>query len=209
MPAPGTEGEAMGGKRSGARARRQPLGWDIILTLLTSLTLMFYGVLCLYGMFYYKINSPAPGWSVAAYQRMMNGLATPLTILLILWLVLCIPKRLFSRRLLFGYSAAIVTAAAVAYAVGGIVPALALALFLSALLQTLILILVLTGARLRFSRHGLAVRVGSSLIHLGFVLFIIDLVLWRGAAWHIPVFWVCTVFMTGGCLLTFYFPRLR
>jgi hypothetical protein len=209
MPAPGTEGEAMGGKRSGARARRQPLGWDIILTLLTSLTLMFYGVLCLYGMFYYKINSPAPGWSVAAYQQMMNRLATPLTILLILWLVLCIPKRLFSRRLLFGYSAAIVTAAAVAYAVGGIVPALALALFLSALLQTLILILVLTGARLRFSRHGLAVRVGSSLIHLGFVLFIIDLVLWRGAAWHIPVFWVCTVFMTGGCLLTFYFPRLR
>jgi hypothetical protein len=205
----GGEGDGVGDKMTGARRRRQPLGWDIILTLLTSLTLMLYGVLCLYGMFYYKINSPVPGWSVPAYQRMMNGLATPLTILLILWLVLCIPKRLFSRRVLFGYSAAIVAAAAVAYAVGGIVPALALALFLSALLQTLILILVLTGASLRFSRRGLAVRVGSSLIHLGFVLFIIDLVLWRGTSWHIPVFWVCTVFMTGGCLLCFYFPRLR
>jgi hypothetical protein len=191
------------------RARRRPLGWDVILTLLTSLTLMLFGVLCLFGMFHYKFGSTAPGWSVTAYQQMMNRLATPLTILLILWLVLCIPKRLFSRRVLFAYCAAILASAAAAFAVGGIIPALSLSLILSALLQTLILVLVFTGSRLRFSRRGLAVRIGSSLIHLGFVLFILDLVLLRGSPWHIPLFWVCTVLMTVGSMMTFYLPRLR
>lgn len=188
---------------------KKPLGWDIVLTILTALTLMAFGVLCLFGMFHFKFHSTGPSWSVAAYQQMMNRLATPLVLLLILWLVLCIPKRLFSRRVLYGYSGAILAAAAVAWAVSGFVAALGLALVLSSILQTVILALVLTGARLRFSRHGLPVRIGSSLIHLGFVILCVDLVLLKGSPWHIPLFWVGTIFMTVGCLMTFYFPRWR
>jgi len=199
----------MSGKGKRSRGGRQPLGWDIILTLLTSLTLMLYGVLCLYGMFFYKVNSPLPGWSIAAYQQMMNRLATPLVLLLILWLVLCIPKRLFSRKVLYGYSAAILAAAAVAWGVSDFVTALGLALVLSSILQTVILVLVLAGARLRFSRRGLPVRIGSSLIHLGFVLLCVDLVLLQGSPWHIPLFWVGTIFMTLGSIITFYFPRWK
>jgi hypothetical protein len=189
--------------------RRKPLGWDIILTILTALTLMAFGVLCLFGMFHYKFHSTGASWSVAGYQQMMNRMATPLVLLLILWLVLCIPKRLFSRKVLYGYSGAILAAAAVAWIFRGFAAALGLALVLSAILQTVILVLVLTGARLRFSRHGLPVRIGSSLIHLGFVLLCVDLVLLKGSPWHIPLFWVGTVFMTAGCVMTFYFPRLR
>jgi hypothetical protein len=192
-----------------AKKKRQPLGWDIILTLLTSLTLMFFGILCLYGMFYYKSGSTEPGWSVTAYQGMMNRLATPIVISLIIWLVLCIPKRLFSKKVLFAYSAAVVAAACVAAIAGGIVPALAFALVLSSILQAVILLLVVIGAKLRFTRRGMAVRIGSSFIHLGFVLLVLDIIILQGSPWHLPLFWVCTVLMTGGCAMTFYFPRLR
>ncbi len=191
------------------RGPSRPLGWDITLALITSLTLMGFGVLCLFGMFYYKFGSTSPGWSVVAYQQMMNRLAAPLTILLILWLVLCVPKRLFSRQTLLFYSAAVVGASLLVTVIWGIIPALAVALLLSGILQAVILLLVFTGARLRFSRRGLAVKIGSSLIHLGFVLFTFDLVALQGSPWHIPLFWAATVFMTGGCALTFYFPRLR
>jgi hypothetical protein len=170
---------------------------------------MAFGVLCLYGMFSYKFNSTHPRWSVVAYQQAMNEMAAPLTILLIFWLVLCIPKRLFSRRALIGYSAAVLAVSAVVAVAAGIIAALAVALVLSAALQAVILVMVFTGARLRFTRRGVAVKIGSSLIHLGFVLFTLDLVMLRGSPWHIPLFWISTVFMTVGCLLTFYFPRLK
>ena len=91
-------------------APRRPLGWDITLALLTALTLMAFGVLCLYGMFYYKFRAGAPGWSVVAYQQMMNHLASPLTVLTILWLALCVPKRLFPRPLLIRYSVGMLAA---------------------------------------------------------------------------------------------------
>ena len=191
------------------KKRTQPLGWDIVLTLLTSLTLMFFGILCLYGMFTYKFDSTEPGWSVAAYQGMMNRLAAPIVISLIIWLVLCIPKRLFSKTVLFAWSAAVLAASGVAGLIGGIVPALAFALVLSSILQVVILVLVLIGARLRFTRRGMAVRIGSSFIHLGFVLLILDIILLQGSRWHLPLFWICTVLMTGGCAMTFYFPRRR
>jgi len=197
------------GLTPGIERRARPLGWDIVLALLTAFTLMAFGVLCLFGMFYYKFQSVKPGWSVTSYQGMMNTLAAPLTILLILWLVLCIPKRLLARRALIFYSAAVVAVAAAAGLARGIIPALGVSLFLSGVLQALILVLVFTGARLRFSRRGLAVKVGSSLIHLGFVLLTLDLVAFQGSPLHIPIFWASTVFMTGGCALTFYFPRRR
>ena len=205
---PDRDGESVNSQRL-TPGRRKPLGWDIILTILTALTLMAFGVLCLFGMFHYKFHSTGASWSVAGYQQMMNRMATPLVLLLILWLVLCIPKRLFSRKVLYGYSAAILAAAVVAWALSGFVAALGLALVLSSILQTVILGLVLAGARLRFSRHGLPVRIGSSLIHLGFVLLCVDLVLLQGSPWHIPLFWVGTIFMTAGCTITFYFPRWK
>jgi hypothetical protein len=85
--------------------------------------------------------------------------------------------------------------------------ALGLVLGLSALLQTAILALVLAGARLRFAGRGLALRSGSSLLHLGTVLFTLDLVALQGSPWHIPLFWLSTALLTAGCVLTFYVAR--
>jgi len=191
-----------------ARVRR-PVGWDLALVLLTAVTLAAFGVLALWGMFYYKSQALRPDWSVPAFQEMMNRLAAPLVVLLIVWLVLCIPKRLLSRRALLGYSAGMLALGVAALPLGGVRFALGLVLGLSALLQTAILGLVLGGARLRFAGRGIALRSGSSLLHLGIVLFTLDLVALQGSRWHIPLFWVATALLTAGCVLTFYVARQR
>jgi hypothetical protein len=188
---------------------RRPFGWDLALVLLTAVTLAAFGALALWGMFYYKSHAAQPGWSVPAFQEMMNRLAAPLVVLLIIWLVLCIPKRLFSKRVLLGYSAGMLALGLAALPYGGARFALGLVLALSALLQTAILALVLAGARLRFAGHGLTLRAGSSLLHLGIVLFTLDLVALQGSPWHIPLFWVATGLLTAGCVLTFYLAKQR
>jgi hypothetical protein len=160
-------------------------------------------------MFYYKSHATQPDWSVPAFQEMMNRLATPLVVLLILWLVLCIPKRLFSKRVLLGYSTGMLALGLAALPYGGVRFALGLVLGLSALLQAAILALVLAGARLRFAGHGLALRAGSALLHLGIVLLTLDLVALQGSPWHIPLFWVATGLLTAGCVLTFYLAKQR
>ena len=190
------------------RARR-PIGWDLALVLLTAVTLAGFGVLALWGMFYYKSHAAQPDWSVPAFQEMMNRLASPLVVLLIVWLVLCIPKRLFSRRALFGYSGVLIALGIAALPVAGMRPALGLVLALSAALQVVILGFVLAGARLRFSGRGLALRTGSTLIHLGLVLFTLDLVALQGSRWHIPLFWFATGLLTAGCVLTFFLAKQR
>jgi hypothetical protein len=188
---------------------RRPVGWDLALVLLTAATLAAFGVLALWSMFYYKSHALRPDWSVPAFQEMMNRLASPLVVLLIVWLVLCIPKRLLSRRALLGYSVALIAAGLAALPLAGVRFALGLVLALSAALQAVILGLVLAGARLRFSGQGLALRAGSSLLHLGTVLFTFDLVALQGSPWHIPLFWVSTALLTAGCVLTFYVARQR
>jgi hypothetical protein len=188
---------------------RRAVGWDLALVLLTAVTLAAFGVLALWGMFYYKSHAVRPGWSVPAFQEMMNRLASPLVVLLIVWLVLCIPKRLLSRRALLGYSAGMIALGLAALPFGGVRFALGLVLGLSALIQTVILGLVLGGAHLRFAGRGIALRSGSSLLHLGIVLFTLDLVALQGSRWHIPLFWFATALLTAGCLLTFYVARQR
>jgi hypothetical protein len=188
---------------------RRAIGWDLALVLLTAFTLAAFGALALWGMFYYKSHAARPGWSVPAFQEMMNRLATPLVVLLIVWLVLCIPKRLFSRRVLLGYSAGMLALGLGALPYGGARFALGLVLGLSSLLQAAILALVLAGARLRFAGRGFALRAGSSLLHLGIVLFTLDLVALQGSPWHIPLFWVATGLLTAGCVLTFYLAKQR
>ena len=194
------------GRRTGVR---RGVGWDLALVLLTAATLAAFGLLALWSMFHYKSHALRPDWSVPAFQEMMNRLAAPLVVLLIVWLVLCIPKRLLSRRALLGYSAGMLALGVAALPLGGVRFALGLVLGLSALLQTAILGLVLGGARLRFAGRGIALRSGSSLLHLGIVLFTLDLVALQGSRWHIPLFWVATALLTAGCVLTFYVARQR
>jgi len=188
---------------------RRAIGWDLALVLLTAGTLASFGVLALWGMFHYRSHAARPDWNVVAYQEMMNRLGAPFVVLLILWLVLCIPKRLFPRRALVAYSCSILAVGAALLPVGGLRLSLGVVLGLSAALQAVILALVLAGRRLHFAGQGLALRAGSSLAHLGLVLFTLDLVSLQGSPWHIPLFWVATGLLTAGSVLAFYVARRR
>lgn len=65
--------------------------------------------------------------------------------------------------------------------------------------------MALTGSeRLHLEKSGYWVRVGSSLIHLGLILFVLDLLLYRYLPLHLFLFWVTTGASVPGMLLCFY-----
>ena len=72
-------------------------------------------------------------------------------------------------------------------------------------LQATVLVLAVAGSKqLHFEKKGYWLRVGSSLIHLGLILFILDLFLYRMRPLHLVLFWVTTVATTTGMGLCFY-----
>ncbi len=83
-------------------------------------------------------------------------------------------------------------------------------LILALLLQSIVLLLALTGRKLRFLRNSYYKKVGSSLIHLGIVAIALTIIqptwLYFG---NINVFWLSTAIISIGMLLIFYFPEKR
>ncbi len=55
-----------------------------------------------------------------------------------------------------------------------------------------------------FEKKGYWLRVGSSAMHLGLILFILDLFFYKNQTLHLPLFWVTTVATTGGMIACFY-----
>jgi hypothetical protein len=79
----------------------------------------------------------------------------------------------------------------------------------SLILQIVVLIMAVAGSRyLNFERKGYWLRVGSSLIHLGLILFILDLFFYRMQALHLLLFWITTVSTTLGMIFCFYSGRV-
>ena len=73
------------------------------------------------------------------------------------------------------------------------------------MLQLWVLIMALAGSRLlHFEKKGYWVRVGSSLIHLGLIFFILDIFLYNMYKLHLILFWVTTVATVLGMLFCFY-----
>jgi hypothetical protein len=91
----------------------------------------------------------------------------------------------------------------------GVKSGLLVILCAAALLQLLILVLALGGSgQLNFEKKGYWARVGSSLIHLGLVLFILDLFFHRQQGLHLLLFWITTGATVVGMLCCFYAETL-
>ena len=72
-------------------------------------------------------------------------------------------------------------------------------------LQLVVLGMAVAGSHhLHFEKSGYWVRVGSSLIHLGFILFVLDLLLYKHLTLHLVLFWVTTGSSVLGMLFCFY-----
>lgn len=190
---------------------KQKKSLDYSLILATVGVLFALSVLCVYGMFAFKfaaVHQMAPAAKLAYLER-MNAVVSPFIVALILLLGVCVPKRLLPTRILGWFTAVLALAGAGVSAWLGIRAGLLVVLSASLLLQLLVLVLAVGGSeQLHFARSGYWLRVGSSLIHLGLILFVLDLLLYRQQTLHLFLFWVTTGATVLGMLCCFYAPGL-
>lgn len=181
--------------------------YDFYLILATTVVLAAISAICIWAMFYFKIaqiHEMAPAVKIA-WQNRMNTMIAPFIIGLIVLLGICVPKRLLPTAWLNRFAVLLITVAAGTSWLAGVKSGLLLILCASLVLQLVILIMALFGsAQLNFETKGYWARIGSSLIHLGLVLFILDLFFHRQQDLHLVLFWITTGATVLGMTFCFY-----
>jgi hypothetical protein len=181
--------------------------YDFYLILATAAVLFIVSAISIYGMFYFKIAqiqqlSPA---IKAVYMERMNSVVAPFVICLIMLLGICVPKRLLSTTWLNRFAVLLGAAVIGTAMLWDVKTGLLVVLCASLALQFVVLIMAIGGSRyLNFEKKGYWLRVGSSLIHLGLILFILDLFFFRLQTLHLVLFWVTTISTTLGMICCFY-----
>lgn len=194
-----------------AVATNKKSSYDFYLILATALVLAVISAICIYGMFYFKFAQvqvmPVP--LKQAYMERMNQVVSPFLIALIVILAICVPKRLLPTTWLHRFALVLMLLVGGVAWRAGVVVALQVALCLTLALQFVVFCLALAGSqRLHFARKGYWLRLGSSALHMGLILFILDLFFHRQQTLHLLLFWFTTVTTVGGMLLCFYSPVL-
>ena len=188
--------------------------WDYGLTMVTVFLLGSLGVQSFIGTIYvWWAQRTDPTWeqlSSAAYIDTMNTIAAPQLMALVVVMGLCVPKRLLSRRALLVVSLLMVVAGMVAGIVtGSLATGVAVYLALAALIQVAVVALTAAGAKgPSYLTEGRLTKLGSGLLHLGFIVFGIVVAVLQRSPFMEPVFWTSTVLMTVGTAMSFYADRL-
>lgn len=189
--------------------------WDFALTIITVVLLASLGIQSFVGTIWVWVSERnLADWSQTAgyaeYVRVMNLIAAPQVVALVIVMGLCVPKRLFSRRALLAASVGMVAVGVVGGLVSGSLGrGLAIYLALSALIQAAVVVLTIAGVRgPSYLTEGRLTKTGSGLLHLGFIIFAIVVVALQRSALMLPVFWVSAVLVTAGMALAFYADRL-
>lgn len=188
--------------------------WDFGLTIVTVALLGALGVQSFLGTLYvWWAERSIPGWEQVgypAYVSLMNAIAAPMLIALVVVMGLCVPKRLFSRTPLLVISVAMVAVGVVAmFVLQSLAGGVAVYLALAALIQVAVVALTLAGVRgPSYLTEGRLVKTGSGMLHLGFILFGIVVAVLQDSLAMLPVFTVAAVLMGGGTALSFYADRI-
>jgi hypothetical protein len=185
--------------------------WDFALTLITVALLAILGVQSFIGTFvvWWAIRT-IPNWQTGpgytSYVAMMNTIAAPLIVGLVVVMGLCVPKRLFARRVLLWVSVAMVAVGVMAgLAMRSLADGLAIYLLLSAAIQLAVVVMTIAGVRgPTYLTEGRLTKVGSGLLHLGFIVFAVVVVALQKSQLMLPVFSVAALLVTGGTALSFY-----
>ena len=181
--------------------------YDYYLILATCTVPAIISVICVYGMFYFKfaqIQQMATPVKTA-YMEKMNLAVSPFIISLILLLGICVPKRLLPVRWLNYFAVALLIIVILTGSLWGVVTALQVSLCITLILQFVVLMMALAGnENLHFEKKGYWLRVGSSAMHLGLILFILDLFFYQNPFLHLLLFWVTTAATVGGMIGCFY-----
>ncbi|MBU0482743.1 MAG: hypothetical protein KKG47_16745 [Proteobacteria bacterium] len=192
---------------SSSKAAKAKSSSDFHLILATTVVLGLISAICVWGMFYFKlarIHEMAPVVK-AAWMNRMNGIVAPLIIALILLLGICVPKRLLPTVWLNRFSILLIVTALVTSWFAGVKTGLLVVLAAALILQTVVLFMAIGGSSyLNFEKKGYWVRIGSSLIHLGLILFVLDLFFHRQQTLHLLLFWITTGATVLGMIFCFY-----
>ncbi len=203
-----------GEKGSGLFEVRKPGTYDFVMAVATIVILVALSAVSIYGTIESWVNSiQYPDWTstllYGEYLGKMNAYAYPFVIALVLVLCMCIPKRFIPRSHLLQLSLILLAICAAVSQIWGLVAGLGLLLIASAVIQTLVVVMLLArSGSLVFEREGAMVQLGSAFLHLGFVVFALDILLIKDMQSHVNVFWFATVLITGGTLLSFYSREL-
>lgn len=181
--------------------------YDFYLILATAAVLFVISAICVYGMFYFKlaqIHQMEPAAKMA-YMKGMNTVIAPFLIGLILLLGICIPKRLLPTKWLNIFSGFLLVSSILVGLIWKVQTALLWVLFISLALQLVVLAMAISGSEtLHFEKKGYWVRIGSCLIHLGLILFVLDLFYYQQQTLHLVLFWITTIATALGMLFCFY-----
>ncbi len=184
--------------------------WDFSLTVVTVVLLGSLGVQSFIGTLYaWWAQQTIPSWEQVGYGdyvTLMNLIAAPQVVALIVVMGLCVPKRLFSRKALVGVSVGMLAAGVVVWVVTkDLTAGLAVYLLLAALIQVAVIALTVAGVQApSYITEGRLTKTGSGLLHLGIVLFAFVVVALQRSGWMLPVFWTATMLTIGGTVLSFY-----
>lgn len=190
---------------------RRGAGWDFSLMVATVVLLGGIGVQSFFGTLYiWWAQRSVPDWEVmggySRYVDVMNAIAAPQIVLLVVVMGLCVPKRLLSRTALVAVSLLMVVAGLGVWAfTGALATGLGVYLALAALIQVAVVALTVAGARgPSYLTEGRLTKTGSGLLHLGFIVFAFVVVALQRSSFMLPVFWASAVLMTAGTMLSFY-----
>ena len=121
--------------------------YDYYLIIATTVVLFVISVICIYGMFYFKLAQVNQLAAVAkvSYMNTMNRVLAPFLIALIVLLGICVPKRLLPTVWLNRFSVILVVCAIVAGFIGDVTVSLVLVLAVSLVLQVVVLVMACAG----------------------------------------------------------------
>lgn len=195
--------------------RLPTIGWDLGLMTITTFALLAIGIVCVYGVWFSFIAyGKDPNWLYtpvyAQYISMMNTLVYPFIITLLIALGLCIPKRILRRKLLTQANASILFITLLLAVAVDMNTSIWFILVTGIVIQTAVLIMtIIKSGSVFYEREGQIVHIGSSLLHLGTVVFIFDFASMRTSESHITIFWIATILMGLGTVMAFYAEEIR
>jgi len=187
--------------------------WDFGLTIVTVVLLGALGVQSFMGTLYsWWAQRTIPGWEQAGYAgfvQTMNAFAAPQVVALIVVMGLCVPKRLFTRRALLAVSLLMLGAGAAVWAVmDSVSAALGAYLSLAGLIQMAVVVLTIAGARSpSYLTEGRLTKVGSGLLHLGFIMLCFVVVELQRSRFMLPAFALAALATLAGTTLSFFAVR--
>ena len=181
--------------------------FNFILVLITVVILAALGIIFLIATGYGAAQ--VPSWTDSAlyqaYLDKMNIAVIPFVISLIVALGLCIPKRLFSGAELLKLNGFILLVTLAAVVLVGAKEGLSILLIIASLIQLVVIALTAAGSRrLSFEKTGFFLQIGSALLHLGFILFLLDFMLISESGYNPLIFWSSLAFVSIGMILSFY-----